>query len=116
MNLLKPSVNRRRNELIGLVWLTAAIFMLLSLLSFSEQDPSFHTSSPAIDIRNWFGTLGAYTADLLYQVFGISSLFLPFAFGWAGWKLVRSQEMKNLGSRITGAILFFFSMPNVILL
>ncbi len=110
MNLLKPSANRRRNELIGLVWLTAAILMLLSLLSFSEQDRSFHTSSPATDIRNWVGTLGAYTADLLYQVFGISALFLPFAFGWTGWNLVRSRETKNAGSRITGAILFFFSI------
>jgi len=56
--------------ILGAIW--------LSLMSWSIQDPSyFHaTSRPP---GNWLGTLGANTADLIVQTFGIAALVLLLA-------------------------------------
>lgn len=59
-----------------------AIFFLLSLLSYSEQDPGYSTIefSKYNDIRaeNLFGKAGAYVADFLGLYFGWTALFIPF--------------------------------------
>lgn len=59
-----------------------AVFFLLSLLSYSEQDPGYSTIefSKYNDIRaeNLFGKAGAYVADFLGLYFGWTALFIPF--------------------------------------
>ncbi len=59
-----------------------AVFFLLSLISYSEQDPGYSTIefSKYNDIRaeNLFGKAGAYVADFLGLYFGWTALFIPF--------------------------------------
>ncbi|MEX3583207.1 MAG: DNA translocase FtsK 4TM domain-containing protein [Burkholderia sp.] len=51
-------------------------FLLMVLLSYSRRDPSW-THAVQIDrISNWAGRVGAWTADILLLLFGISAYWL----------------------------------------
>jgi S-DNA-T family DNA segregation ATPase FtsK/SpoIIIE len=108
---LTPTQNRRWNELVGLIWMSLALLLLLSLVSFSASDPSFDTASSQASVHNWVGTVGSHVADLTYQLFGACSFLLPLAFAWVGGCWFRSQPpLPNWGKR-AGAALLFLSLP-----
>lgn len=70
------------SDILLLFFGLVAIFFLLSLLSYSEQDPGYSTIefSKYNDVRaeNLFGKAGAYAADFLGLYFGWTALFIPF--------------------------------------
>jgi len=104
MLLLKPTTNRRWNELIGLVWLGLALMVFLSLVSFSSSDRSFHTASASLTSLNWVGTVGAHSADLFYQLFGLCAFLLPLdavALITYGKGYYRMRDMLAPGSLIS---------------
>ncbi|WP_419795385.1 DNA translocase FtsK 4TM domain-containing protein, partial [Staphylococcus epidermidis] len=59
-------------DLLGLVFLFLAIFTVLSLISYSSQDPSFFTSArtPA---RNLAGILGSQWSSMLWAGLGAAA-------------------------------------------
>src|SRR3990172_4749666 len=111
MTLLSPTANRRWNELIGLIWMGLALMLLMSLASFSPADRSFHTAAAAAVPVNWVGTVGAHSADLLYQLLGACSFLSPITLGWLGICWFRSRPVMDHWSKSCGATLFFFSLP-----
>jgi DNA segregation ATPase FtsK/SpoIIIE, S-DNA-T family len=116
MTLLKPTASRRWNELIGLIWMGLGLMVLLSLVSFSSSDPSFHTDSAVLSPANWVGTVGAHVADLAFQLLGVSAFLLPFMMGWIGWRWLCSRPVANHWSKFAGFMLFFFSLPTALAL
>lgn len=92
-NVLPPSVqmflHRRFLEVWGLLVFALGIFILLALATYNQQDPSWNTLTDALPL-NMGGTLGAYTADILLQVFGFISYVLAFiVMCWGGSFLLR---------------------------
>lgn len=75
-------------DLLGLVFLFLSIFTLLSLLSYSSQDPSFFTSArtPA---KNLAGLAGSHWASVLWQTMGAAAFMQAFIFFLAGVALFR---------------------------
>ena len=82
------SISRIRiNQLFFESWLiiqgTLGLFVLISLLSFSPQDPGWSTQefvSPlneAQEINNTVGTWGAYISDFLYSFIGYMAFLIP---------------------------------------
>ena len=114
MLLLKPTANRRWNELIGLLWMGLALMVLLSLVSFSASDPSFHTASAVITPTNWVGAVGAHAADLSYQLLGACAFLLPVILGWFGWRWLRSRPVSDHWSKLAASILFCLSLPTAL--
>jgi S-DNA-T family DNA segregation ATPase FtsK/SpoIIIE len=110
MKLLRPTSNRRWNELVGLVWMALGLLLLLSLASFSANDSSFNSASASASAENWAGPVGAYTADLLYQLFGACAFLLPLGLAWLGWQWFRSWAIDSPGAKCAGAILLFVSL------
>lgn len=49
------------------------VLCFLSLLSYNVQDPSWSSSGTNIQVRNWIGRFGAWTADIAYFLFGFSA-------------------------------------------
>jgi len=45
----------------------------LALFSYNLQDPSWSSSGTHAVVRNWGGRLGAWTADIVYFLFGFSA-------------------------------------------
>ena len=61
------------------LWLTLALFLALSLMTFSSQDAAWSTDNVlTTPVHNTLGTIGAYTADILYYFFGISAWWISF--------------------------------------
>ena len=98
MRVLTPTENKRLNELIGFLCITIAILMALALLTYQPQDVALNVSAPPSDgplARNWIGPVGAYGADLLFQVFGFAAFLLPVAIGILGWRWLRSRSIDS---------------------
>ena len=117
MRFLTPTPNKRLNELIGFLCITLAILMGLALISYSPRDAAFNVSGPAADdhpARNWIGPVGAYTSDLLFQVFGFAAFLLPVALGMLGWKWIRSRAIDSQWATITGYVLLLMSLPSLL--
>lgn len=73
-----PKDNKRtlKNEILGVFFLALGIFFALCLLSYDPADPALNVTSSVKHINNLGGVVGAYTADILFSVFGISAYFL----------------------------------------
>lgn len=86
----------RINEAIGVLFLLAGLFTLLSLLFFHPSDHSFYTSYPNESYRNVTGIIGARVAYYLNFVFGWSSYSVPAIFlFWASCFFLQKVPQKR---------------------
>ena len=71
-------VTRRMSQLLGFLLLLSMIFVLLSLGSYSAEDPSwnYYTNREAASFANYGGRVGAFVADWALQLFGTSVFLL----------------------------------------
>jgi len=114
VRLLTPTENRRFNELIGFLGITLAILMALALLSYSPRDVSLNVSAQAPQAhaaRNWVGPVGAYTADLMFQVLGYAAFLLPMGILALGVRWFRSQPLDSAVGSLIGYTLLILSLP-----
>jgi DNA segregation ATPase FtsK/SpoIIIE, S-DNA-T family len=110
-----PSPHRRANEFIGLLLLTVAVLLGLSLVSFNPNDPSFNISRNAhfnAKPANFIGVIGAYTSDLTLQLLGYSSFFLPIFLGVYAFYWLASWPVKNFWVRLSGMTLMIFTVSS----
>jgi S-DNA-T family DNA segregation ATPase FtsK/SpoIIIE len=119
LRFLTPTKNKRLNELIGFLCMTAAILMAAALLSYSPKDSSFNVSGPAFEgspARNWIGPVGAYSSDLMFQLLGFAAFLLPAALLVVGWRWFRTREIESQGATLIGYGLLLLSMPALLAL
>ncbi len=90
----------RFHDLRALIVSLGGAFILLALLTYNANDPSLNTASSASTINNWMGKPGAYTADLLVQVFGVGSMVLAIGTLTWGWRLWRKEDFGPIWMRI----------------
>ncbi len=83
-----------KKEILGVFWLAVGFYLLLSLLSFSNADPSFNNNLHPDTIRNIGGTVGAHLADLMYQVCGLPSLLFPSGCFLLAWRLLKFRDLR----------------------
>ena len=81
-------------EGVVIVLLVACVFLLLALYSFRAEDPGWSRSGPETEVANWMGPVGAWLADVLYSLFGVSALWWPGMLGFAAWWLIRSRQVR----------------------
>lgn len=67
-------------DLLRLFWWVVALFIFVSLLSYSSSDPSWSTWSTQTVFQNWMGRTGSILSDILFQFFGLSAFALVFFF------------------------------------
>jgi S-DNA-T family DNA segregation ATPase FtsK/SpoIIIE len=117
VRVLTPTENKRLNELIGFLCITIAILLALALLTYQPEDLAFNVSAPPADgplARNWIGPVGAYAADLLFQVFGFAAFLLPVAMGILGWRWLRSRSIDSQTATLVGYGLLLLSLPSLL--
>ncbi len=83
MKLKKEKTGLR--EVLGIFLLGSALFIFLSLFSYSPRDISFLVSIPNQPPENYVGIFGAWFAFLLFMSIGASAYWLPTLM--AGWGL-----------------------------
>jgi S-DNA-T family DNA segregation ATPase FtsK/SpoIIIE len=89
---LSSQVHRSLRE--GALYVFGAIALILwyALFTYDPADPGFSQATTDATVRNGVGTVGAYTADLLFSFFGLPAyLFIIMVF-YLGWMLYREQK------------------------
>ncbi|MCU1327972.1 MAG: translocase FtsK, partial [Bryobacterales bacterium] len=109
MKLFTPTQSERLNEAVGVVFLMAGIFVLLSFASFHPADASLNTVTGPAKAQNLTGPFGAYLSDFFLQAFGLASFVLPLLFFGLGWKWIRSEAIEAPGIKMAGSALLLGS-------
>ena len=105
----------REGYIFGLFTLSVTLF--LSLISYSNDDRSFHVINSSESVANLLCSAGAYTSDILFAVFGITAFLLPLLLAIKSFQLFMSPSQKVYGSmdilviwlRVIGFILLLVS-------
>ncbi len=116
MRFLTPTDNKRLNELIGFLCMIFAALMAIALISYSPHDVALNVSGPNVEgalARNWIGPVGAYGADLLFQVLGFAAFLLPVALAVLGWRWFRSRAIDSQWATLVGYALLLLSLPSM---
>ena len=96
---------RRLSELFGLVLLVLSVLLLISLISYSPDDPNFIFPENA-EIKNLLGSTGSYTSDLLYQSIGLISLLIPISFFFISLSVMLDKKILFIVESVFFIILY----------
>ena len=90
---------RRALQMTGAVALFGTmVFLALSLVSYTQTDPSLSTAASETEVANWMDLSGAWAAERLLFLFGWSSvLILPLLYVGARklWRDVEEEDIDN---------------------
>lgn len=94
-----------RQSVLTIIWLIVALLLVMSLISYSANDPSWsHISSAANEVSNLAGTGGAWLADILYAFLGAASWWLIVIACYEAWNVWRHDVEPNGLLRFLGYI------------
>ena len=98
-------VLKRLSELVGLILLGLSILLLISLISYSPEDPNFIFPKNA-EIKNLLGIKGSFTADILYQSIGLISLLIPISFFFISLSVIIDKKILHIIESLFFIILY----------
>ncbi|MCL2102834.1 MAG: DNA translocase FtsK 4TM domain-containing protein, partial [Syntrophorhabdaceae bacterium] len=91
---------------MAILFLTAGLYLSLSLVSFNQYDPSLSSaSSPEGPVLNWGGKVGAVLSDLLLQLFGIGASVFPILCIFLAIWCFRGDDFHDRWKRATAGLL-----------
>ena len=114
-----PTGNRRLNELVGFLMCVSALLLCLALVSYSPLDPSWNSASVLTGshaARNWIGVVGAFTADMMLQFFGIGAFLLVVFPAMLGARWFRSMKVQSPLAKSLGGIWLVMFLPAMLAL
>ena len=102
------AVSRRISEFVGVALFGASLIWIISLASYDPSDPVwfFSVGSHAVP-ANFIGRVGAFLAELSFQLFGYASYVIPAALVVIGWNAFWCRAVDAWGTKATGAGLLF---------
>ena len=98
---------KRLIELTSICLIILSILLLLSLITYSPEDPNFIFQNSK-EIKNIFGAKGSYVSDFLFQSFGIISFLIPLTLLFSGVRMFVSKNLTILISNLFYTILYIF--------
>ena len=107
INKTADFIIRRLSELIGLSLIVISILLLISLISYSPEDPNFIFSENT-EIKNILGIKGSYVADIFFQSVGLISLLIPFSLFFSGLSITINKSLVILIESLFYIILYTF--------
>jgi S-DNA-T family DNA segregation ATPase FtsK/SpoIIIE len=96
------------------VFLFAGFFFILCLVSYHPEDPSWNLATSALRAHNLMGVAGSYTADLSFQLLGLSAFSLPALLWLLAWKWIRSDAIPAATVKVIGVVLLFLSISTAL--
>jgi S-DNA-T family DNA segregation ATPase FtsK/SpoIIIE len=101
-------VSRRVSEFVGVALFAAALLWIIALASYEPSDPAWFFSTGAhADAANFAGRVGAFLAELSFQLFGYAAYLGPAALVIVGWNYFWCRSLDAAGTKIIGAGLLF---------
>ena len=96
---------KRFIELFGLIILLISIFLLISLISYSPEDPNFIFPENT-EIQNILGFKGSFTSDLFFQSLGLVSMLVSISLFFTSINIIRSKQIFLLITNLFYTILY----------
>jgi S-DNA-T family DNA segregation ATPase FtsK/SpoIIIE len=103
-NIINFSIDRVI-EIFGVGVIIIGILLLASLISFSPDDPNFIFPDNT-DIKNVLGFRGSFTADIIFQSFGVIALLIPFSLIMCGLNIFLNKKILLLIENVFYTILY----------
>jgi DNA segregation ATPase FtsK/SpoIIIE, S-DNA-T family len=99
-------VSRRLSEVVGVALFAAALIWIVSLASYEPSDPVwfFSTGSHAVPV-NFAGRVGAFVAEVSFQLFGYASYLIPAVLVVIGWNYFWCRKVDAAATKVVGGLL-----------
>ena len=91
-NSILNFIKKRLIEILGLIISTLGILLLLSLISYSPEDPNF-IFPENYEIKNFLGFRGSFVSDLFFQSLGLITFLIPISFIAIGLSIIRIKKI-----------------------
>ena len=98
-------VAKRLTETFGVLILLSGFLLLISLLSYSAEDPNFIFPENT-EIKNLLGVRGSYISDLFFQSIGLISYLFSFTLIFTGTNIVLNKDLFLIIENIFYSILY----------
>ena len=107
--------SRRVSEFVGVALFAAALIWIVSLASYDPADAAwfFSTGSHSAP-ANFAGRVGAFLAELSFQLFGYAAYMIPAAFVIIGWTYFWCRSLDAPGTKATGAALLVAAISTLL--
>lgn len=90
-------MSRLFTEIRWILQVALGVFLLMALVSYSRHDPSWTHAAQVDQIANWAGRVGAWTADILLLLFGLSAYWWSRAAGAADHRELSADHESRSG-------------------
>ena len=103
MSAVRSALSRRVSEIVGVAMFASALIWLIALASYEPNDPVWFFSTGTEAPANFVGRVGAFIAELSFQVLGYGSYVLPAVVVVAGWHYFWCREVDAAYTKAFGA-------------
>ena len=101
-------VSRRFSEFVGVALFAAALIWIVALASYEPSDPAWFFSTGAHAMpANFAGRVGAFLAELSFQLFGYASYLIPAGLVVIGWNYFWCRALDAAATKTVGAGMLF---------
>jgi S-DNA-T family DNA segregation ATPase FtsK/SpoIIIE len=106
--MASSALSRRMSEFLGVALFASALLWLISLASYSASDPVwFFNTGSALPPENFAGRVGAFIAELSYQLLGYAAFLGPLVLVVIGWHYFWCRAVDAAYTKVLGAALLF---------
>jgi S-DNA-T family DNA segregation ATPase FtsK/SpoIIIE len=118
-NPLPPKIAALLRESWWLALVAVAVYLLLIFLTYDKADPGWSHSLQASTIRNAGGVVGAYVADLMLYLFGVSAYWwivlcgALVAWGFKRIEVVPETDRRSHAVRLGGFLLLVLASSGI---
>jgi len=107
------TVSRRISEFAGVALFGCALLWVISLASYSASDPVwFFNTGSDLAPANFAGRIGAFVAELSYQLLGYAAYVIPLVLVVIGWHYFWVRTLDAAYTKLAGAALLFGCMSS----
>jgi S-DNA-T family DNA segregation ATPase FtsK/SpoIIIE len=92
--VIATQLQRGLREAAMLVLMALALFLFMALITYDTADPGWSFTGSRESTHNAAGVVGAWFADVLYNLFGYLSYLFPVIIAYSGWLVLRSNHIE----------------------
>ena len=102
------AVSRRVSEFAGVALFALALVWLIALITFDAFDAVwFFNTGGQVPPANFVGQVGAFLAEVSFQIFGFASYLVPLLLVVLGWHYFWCREIDAAYTKLVGLLLLF---------
>ena len=107
--------SRRISELTGVILFATMVLWFIALVSYTPNDPAwFFNNIATTEVANFAGKVGAFIAELSFQLAGYSAFLIPAALCLVGWQAFWCRKVDAAYTKLIGMGLVFVSTAGLL--